>query len=71
MGKKSKSNRKKAVPHELPEKVLPQNIFPIGERVEENKNIYILQSTYKEIHRFTQIIIIKKIITDYIMDNNL
>lgn len=54
MGKKSKSNRKKAVPHELPEKVLPQNIFPIGERVEENKNIYILQSTYKEIHRFTQ-----------------
>ena len=38
----------------MPEKVLPQNIFPIGERVEENKNIYILQSTYKEIHRFTQ-----------------
>lgn len=54
MGKKSKSNRKKAVTHELPEKVLPQNIFPIGERVEENKNIYILQSVYKEIHRFTQ-----------------
>ena len=33
---------------------LPQNIMPIGERVEANKNIYILQSAYKEIHSFTK-----------------
>lgn len=32
---------------------LPQNILQVGERVEENKNIYILQSVYQEIHRFT------------------
>ena len=32
---------------------LPQNIFSIGERVEESKNIYIYQPTYKTIHRFT------------------
>ena len=36
------------------EKVLPQNILAVGERVEENKNVYILQKVYKEIHRFTQ-----------------
>ena len=33
---------------------LPQNIISIGERVEENKNIYISQSVYKEIHNFTK-----------------
>lgn len=58
MGKRAKSNRnkasKKASLPELPEKILPQNILSVGERVEENKNIYILQSTYKEIHKFTQ-----------------
>ena len=32
---------------------LPQNIVRVGERVEEDKNIYISQSVYKEIHRFT------------------
>lgn len=36
------------------EKILPQNILPFGERVEENKNIYILQQVYKDIHKFTQ-----------------
>jgi proteasome lid subunit RPN8/RPN11 len=36
------------------EKILPQNIIPFGERVEENKNIYILQQVYKDIHKFTQ-----------------
>ncbi|MCR4593438.1 MAG: hypothetical protein K5761_00085 [Clostridiales bacterium] len=33
---------------------LPQNIISIGEHVEENKNIYIRQETYNEIHRFTK-----------------
>lgn len=33
---------------------LPQNIVNIGERVEENKNIYISQKTYKAVHRFAQ-----------------
>lgn len=32
---------------------LPQNIINVGERVEEDKNIYISQSVYKEIHKFT------------------
>ena len=40
--------------HPVTENMLPQNILPIGDRVEENKNIYILQSVYKEIHKFTQ-----------------
>ena len=33
---------------------LPQNILLMGERVEEDKNIYISQSAYKEIHQFTK-----------------
>ncbi len=33
---------------------LPQNIVQIGERVEQDKNIYISQSVYNEIHRFTK-----------------
>lgn len=33
---------------------LPQNILMMGERVEEDKNIYISQATYKEIHNFTK-----------------
>lgn len=33
---------------------LPQNIVSIGERVEEDKNIYIAQQIYKEIHKFTK-----------------
>ncbi len=36
------------------EAVLPQNILPVGERVEEDKNIYISQKAYKEIHEFTK-----------------
>lgn len=54
MGKRVKNNKKKALQPELTENMLPQNILPIGDRVEENKNIYILQSVYKEIHKFTQ-----------------
>lgn len=54
MGKRNKNSKKEAPQAELSENMLPQNILPIGERVEESKNIYILQSVYKEIHRFTQ-----------------
>ena len=49
--KKIKKNSKSAV---VAENALPQNILPIGERVEENKNIYISQPVYKEIHKFTK-----------------
>ena len=54
MGKRVRNSKKKALQPELTENMLPQNILPIGDRVEENKNIYILQSVYKEIHKFTQ-----------------
>lgn len=54
MGKRVKNSKKKALQPELTENMLPQNILPIGDRVEENKNIYILQSVYKKIHKFTQ-----------------
>ena len=54
MAKKTKSKIKKNPAVEIPENMLPQNILPIGERVEENKNIYISQSVYKEIHKFTK-----------------
>lgn len=53
---KSKTKRKtqKNETAELLENMLPQNILAIGERVEENKNIYISQPVYKEIHKFTK-----------------
>ena len=54
MAKKAKKQNKKAPVNELPENMLPQNILPMGERVEENKNIYISQAVYKEIHKFTK-----------------
>ena len=54
MGKRVRNSKKKALQPELTENMMPQNILPIGDRVEENKNIYILQSVYKEIHKFTQ-----------------
>lgn len=50
----AKSKVKKRLINELPKNMLPQNILPMGERVEENKNIYISQAIYKEIHKFTQ-----------------
>ena len=53
MAKKIKKSRKK-IGSELKENMLPLNILPVGEHVEENKNIYILQSVYKEIHKFTK-----------------
>lgn len=54
MAKKAKKQNKKAPVNELPENMLPQNILPMGERVEEDKNIYISQAVYKEIHKFTK-----------------
>lgn len=46
-----KPRHKKAA--STPKNALPQNIMLVGEHVEENKNIYISQPTYKAIHRFT------------------
>lgn len=54
MAKKTKKQNKKAPANKLPENMLPQNILPVGARVEENKNIYISQAVYKEIHKFTK-----------------
>ncbi len=33
---------------------LPQNILPVGERVIGDKNIYIAQGVYRQIHKFTE-----------------
>ncbi len=51
---KKKSSKKSAKNIPIIENALPQNILPIGERVEEDKNIYISQPVYNEIHKFTQ-----------------
>ena len=37
-----------------PDQGLPQNFLAMGERVEEDKNIYISQTAYKDIHKFTK-----------------
>lgn len=50
--KKKKQGQSKAV--YVPETSLPQNILPMGESVLENKNIYISQKVYKQIHRFAK-----------------
>lgn len=55
VGASSKSDKtKKKSEIKVPDNVLPQNILQIGESVIEGKNIYILQSVYKEIHAFTK-----------------
>lgn len=55
MAKKRINNRSaKKVVEECSDNVLPQNIVAFGEHVQEDKTIYIAQSTYKEIHRFTK-----------------
>lgn len=54
MAKKSKNRIKKSAVADLPENMLPQNIVAVGDHVEEDKNIYISQPTYKEIHKFTK-----------------
>ncbi len=51
---KKKGYKKDVKNTPITENALPQNILLIGERVEENKNIYISQSVYKEIHKFTE-----------------
>ncbi len=43
---KAKVSKKNITPE------LPQNIFPVGERVFEDKNIYIHQKVYAQIHKF-------------------
>lgn len=53
MAKNAKKQNKKPAA-DVSETVLPQNILPIGERVEENKNIYISQTVYKQIRKFTK-----------------
>ena len=53
----AKNKKSKAKSTNVPEETLdrlPQNIVLVGERVEEDKNIYISQSVYNEIHRFTK-----------------
>ncbi len=54
MAKKSKKKANQQVKNTVPENMLPQNILPVGERVTENKNIYISQYVYKQIHQFTK-----------------
>ena len=51
---KKKSSKKSVKNTPIIENALPQNILPVGERVEEDKSIYISQPVYKEIHKFTQ-----------------
>ena len=52
MAKKGKNG--KASAKKIPENALPQNILLVGERVEEDKNIYIAQNVYKQIQKFTK-----------------
>jgi proteasome lid subunit RPN8/RPN11 len=54
MAKTKRSNKAKKTQQSIPSNALPQNILNIGERVEEDTNIYISQSVYKQIHKFTQ-----------------
>lgn len=49
----AKKTKKKAAKITLEER-LPRNIHMVGERGEEDKNIYIFQPVYKEIHQFTK-----------------
>lgn len=56
MAKKIKNtkNTKKAVKKIVFDEALPQNILAVGEKGEEDKNIYISQSAYNEIHAFAK-----------------
>jgi len=56
MAKKAKGvkSTKKTIEKIVFDEVLPQNIMSMGEKVEEDKNIYISQEAYKEIHAFTK-----------------
>lgn len=50
----SKRQSRKNIAEEISEGILPQNIVNFGEHVVEDKNIYIAQSVYKDIHKFTK-----------------
>ncbi|MEE0266034.1 MAG: metal-dependent protease of the PAD1/JAB1 superfamily, partial [Acutalibacteraceae bacterium] len=52
--KKNTKDKRDQINNLVEERELPKNILPFGQRVEENKNIYISQKIYKEIHKFTQ-----------------
>ena len=49
---KKKKTKSKAL-HRNMTPDLPQNIIPVGERVFEDKNIYIHQKVYEQIHKFS------------------
>ncbi len=49
--KKKKTKSKALHRNVIPD--LPQNIIPVGERVFEDKNIYIHQKVYEQIHKFS------------------
>lgn len=53
MAKKRKT-KKNGLGEEMLSNMLPQNIVAFGEKVVEDKNIYISQKVYKEIHKFTK-----------------
>lgn len=53
MAKKKRGSKEAPAP-QTDDLILPQNILVMGEHVEENKKIYISQSAYKAIHRFTK-----------------
>lgn len=50
MGKKK---RIEAIKKNVAEAMLPQNIISIGEQEHRDKNVYLQQNVYKNIHRFT------------------
>ena len=54
MSKKRVNKRNSATKAVEEQNRLPQNIVSMGEKVEENKNIYIAQSVYTTVHRFTE-----------------
>ncbi len=53
MAKKKNVKKNKKTVQAPKATALPQNLVFLGEHVEENKNIYILQSVYKKIQKFT------------------
>lgn len=54
MAKKRVSKKGSATKVAEDQNRLPQNIVSMGEKVEENKNIYVSQPAYATIHRFTE-----------------
>lgn len=49
---KKETSSKKNKKEKIVTPSLPQNIIPVGDRVEENKNIYLHQKVYTKIHKF-------------------